>query len=100
MTNEDVKLVAKTIKRANEIHENSWKEKINEDGNRIAQYTIPLIEAYKQAVEEVGLPEPMWGILYLAADWNNDLMEWAEAIEKDKWSELFNPQEEDSLFAS
>ena len=92
MTNEDVKLIAKAVKRAAEIRTNSW---IHEDPNsdEFGHYGIDMEDAEQQAVKEVGLPEPMWYVLHLAFHWLGDLLAWAEAIESNKMKEFFYSEE-------
>ena len=99
----DVKMVAKAVRRAAEIHEESWACQNGHGGCTdcgSGKYSIDMEDAVQQAVRECNLPEPMWYVLHLVFHWWNDLLAWSDAILDGTWKDFFaEPEEEKEVKA-
>lgn len=67
------KPIAKAIKEAHQLHEESWQIDAGE-------YTKSWEECFIKACEKFKLPVNIWYILFLANHWYNDLQSWSEII--------------------
>jgi hypothetical protein len=72
------KQIAKAISRAQQLHEESYK--VFKVDDSVREYTKDWESCWQEACKEVGLPDQIWYVLYLANHWCNDLQVWAECV--------------------
>lgn len=73
------KQLIETVRRGLQKHEDSWVETPEKPITK-GHYTRSQEDCFKEAAEEVGLPEGIWYLIYLANHWTNDLQDWCDQM--------------------